>query len=126
MRKFEFEGNTYTLTEKQYYKLLNRFDEGFAEESPWPYADLYVIKRPCICDEFHGCLNCSLYKGPHQSCDKLVGHVMGVGSVEAHAVFYLGASKIRWRPHQDVYARRLLRKVYKALRRLPYVEEEEA
>lgn len=124
MRQFEFDGDTLTLTEGQYYKLLNRFDEGFAVEWPRPSVESYVIDRPCICDEFFGCTDCPLYIAPCRSCDRILAHAMGVDVSTVHKVFCLSEGEMSWQPHQDVYARRLIRKVYKALRRLPYIEEE--
>ena len=124
MRQFEFEENTYILTEGQYYKLLNRFDEAFAEVYPGIAAGRYIINRPCICDEFSSCEECLLHKGLYSSCGRILSYVMGVGGPVVRAVFWLGAFAVSWQLHQDVYARRLLRKVYKALRRLQYVEED--
>lgn len=126
MRQFEFRGNTHTLTEGQYHKLLNRFDEGFAEASPRPSVECYVIKRPCICDDFLSCRGCPVGDDMPGGCPRILAHVMGIDASIVDVVFALSRESVSWKPHQDVCARRLLRKVYKALRRLPYIEDKEA
>lgn len=125
MRQFKFEGDTLTLTEGQYWKLLNRFDEGFAEAYPRPFVEDYVIYKPCICEEFNGCEDCPLSAHYSVGCFRILDEVMKIDSTVVNTVFSINRDTIKWRPHQDIRARRLLRKVYKALRRLPYIKEED-
>ena len=129
MRQFEFQGSTYTLTEEQYHKLLNRFDEGFAIPTPTlDNVEYYVIRKPCICEEFADCADCPLRGGSEAEavgCLLVLAAAMQVDVSIACVVFRLDLDCLWWQPHQDVCARRLLRKVYKALRRLPFCVAEE-
>ena len=112
MRLFTYEGVEYRLSERNWERLLNRFDARRARPGVFGYFNIHVGS---ICEGRHyKCTRCPLCDSNRKTngCVRLWRRVMGE---ELFPYVHLFDSVVIWDPEFDAEARRALRKVREIL-----------
>ena len=108
MRTIEHNGNEYQVTERDWRRLLRRFDARKATVNTFGY---YCIHVNSICvSRGYKCLKCPLgvtYRGPNR-CTYLFYEIMGE-DLAKHV--YMFDHAVIWHPDYDTEARQALNKV---------------
>jgi len=108
MRSFIYEGIEHRLSERNWKKLLRRFDDNNAKLNCLGYFSVHVGS---ICEHRnYKCRRCPL-RDPHKktnSCSYLFRRIIGE---ELYSYIHLFDSTIIWEPRFDAEARQALQKV---------------
>ena len=108
MRLIVYEGVEHRLSERNWKKMLRRFDARKAKMSPFGYFEIHV-NSICV-DRSYKCIRCPL-RDPHKttnSCTYLFRRIIGE---ELFQYVYLFDSAVMWEPKYDSEARQALQKV---------------
>jgi len=108
MRIFEYKGKPGQLPERDWKRLMKRFDLSRAEEN----GVYYEINQPCIC-EFYGvnCEGCPFEKLPWgMGCMEIIRDIL-----DKQGMFRALDTQIYWLKEDDKKARSQITKIYKAL-----------
>lgn len=106
MRELKAGNNNHTINEKDYHRLLARFDLSRTEDGK--DSNYYIINKPCLC-RWYDCINC-----PIQDC-------MPIMRANNIAPKYCGllSDSIDWHKDNDMEARREIQAVRDYLLSLP-------
>ena len=110
MRIIELADKQARLSEKEYKKLLERFDAQGARLTRGNIG--YVIDKPCICPGYGwaACMSCSFREFGDHGCVVLLSKAGLLGEY-----LYLTKDKVSWLIFQDVGAREQVKAIHDAL-----------
>ena len=107
MRELKAGNNNHTINEKDYHRLLDRFDLGRTEDDK-DDSNYYIINEPCLC-RWYGCSDCPI---EHCSIIMLANNI-------APEYCDLSEDSVSWCKDNDMEARREIQAIRDYLLSLP-------